>query len=1103
MKKLYVLFLFCGALAYAQPQLLNPQPLSQCDIDGDGLGTFNLMPVIAEILGPLDPVQHTATFHVSNENAQQDSYEITDIANFMTTVPHAQTLFVRVEENQNPEAYSVVSLQLIVNLMPSATVSAAQNAFCVGEAVSVTFEASGAIPPYTFSYKINNGPVQTLESPTSTATLSLPSDQPAALSLTLINVATVYSCVTQVNSQITLNILEPAFAFPVSPIVVEEDPNDGVALFDLTSKEAALVNGQTNVTVSYYLNAEDATNGSNPIADPTAFVNSTNPQPIWARVESTASTCFGVTDFDLVVADAGVVYIPDANFKNGLIGLGFDTNFDGKIQLTEAAQVTTMTVDNLDISDLTGIKSFVNLLNLYAMNNLLTTVDISGMDNLRLAYLGDNDINAINLEGASDLRDLVLDQNQLEILVIKDKPNLDRFSAVFNTISGLFLENLPALREVKVIGNELALLDMTAFPMLQILECSVNQLSNLNVTGLSALKTLDCSGNLISDINVEGLAELENLNFNDNPVETHAWNGLSSLKNLQFRNTGISVMDLPASETLQVLNCQGNGMTALNVAIYPALTSLNCRQNQLNTLDVNVNFNLQLLALSDNGMQTLFAKNGVNEPLQISDFTSNNFSYICADESQVAAIQALAGNGVEVNSLCTVVPGGIYNTIQGVVTFDAEGDGCDVSDEARAFLKMRMVSDLEEVDVFTNDAAFYDFYVSQGEYNLYPVLENNYFTIVPSSAMVNFGAVDGSVSTHDFCLAASTPSADAEIAIIPVTPARPGQQAEYTIVIRNKGNQALSQNSGIQFQYDESLMDFVSSSSTPSYTAAGILVWDYSNLRPFESRSISVTLQVNSGSDNPPVQVDDQMTFTAQLAALNDVLPADNVFTFGQRVLSAFDPNYKTCLQGDVVPVTTIGDYLYYAINFENTGTEQAQDIIIQDVLDPLMFDRSSLQILSSTHPVTARSSSQGITLVFQTINMDSGGHGNILLKVRSRGNLVEGSTVSNMADIYLNYRTSIPTETAHTTFEALSVGEPSEGVSVNLYPNPVEHSFTVKSDNEIKSLQLLDIQGRLLQVKMVGAKDAVLDISNRETGVYFVKVTTEKGVKTEKIIKK
>jgi hypothetical protein len=48
----------------------------------------------------------------------------------------------------------------------------------------------------------------------------------------------------------------------------------------------------------------------------------------------------------------------------------------------------------------------------------------------------------------------------------------------------------------------------------------------------------------------------------------------------------------------------------------------------------------------------------------------------------------------------------------------------------------------------------------------------------------------------------------------------------------------------------------------------------------------------------------------------------------------------------------------------------------------------------------------------------------------------------------------------------------------------------------------LYDIQGRLLQSKIINETEAKVDISQRASGMYFIKVTTEAGVKIEKIVK-
>jgi hypothetical protein len=50
--------------------------------------------------------------------------------------------------------------------------------------------------------------------------------------------------------------------------------------------------------------------------------------------------------------------------------------------------------------------------------------------------------------------------------------------------------------------------------------------------------------------------------------------------------------------------------------------------------------------------------------------------------------------------------------------------------------------------------------------------------------------------------------------------------------------------------------------------------------------------------------------------------------------------------------------------------------------------------------------------------------------------------------------------------------------------------------------MELYDIQGRLLQSAAVNDSNVKLDLTQRASGMYFVKVKTEAGAKVEKIVK-
>jgi hypothetical protein len=105
----------------------------------------------------------------------------------------------------------------------------------------------------------------------------------------------------------------------------------------------------------------------------------------------------------------------------------------------------------------------------------------------------------------------------------------------------------------------------------------------------------------------------------------------------------------------------------------------------------------------------------------------------------------------------------------------------------------------------------------------------------------------------------------------------------------------------------------MSSTEAPTIQATGVLGWNYVDLLPFESRGISVTLNVNSPMGISAVNIDDVLNFTATITPVAiDDLPEDNTFNLEQVVIGAYDLNDITCLQGTILEPSYIGKHLHY-----------------------------------------------------------------------------------------------------------------------------------------------------------------------------------------------
>ncbi|OKS85747.1 T9SS type A sorting domain-containing protein [Mucilaginibacter polytrichastri] len=73
----------------------------------------------------------------------------------------------------------------------------------------------------------------------------------------------------------------------------------------------------------------------------------------------------------------------------------------------------------------------------------------------------------------------------------------------------------------------------------------------------------------------------------------------------------------------------------------------------------------------------------------------------------------------------------------------------------------------------------------------------------------------------------------------------------------------------------------------------------------------------------------------------------------------------------------------------------------------------------------------------------------------------------------------------------------------IELFPNPSDGLVTVHTGFEIKFLELYDLQGRLLQQVTAVQGNTSIDVSNLQNGEYLLKVYTEIGSLSKKILRK
>ncbi len=847
------------------------------------------------------------------------------------------------------------------------------------------------------------------------------------------------------------------------------------------------------------------------------------------------------------LASAQIINFPDANFKAKLLmaspdnqiaystnvngHIKIDSNNDGEIQVSEAAQVTYLDVQFSNINSVVGIEFFTNLIQLYCTNNNLTTIDVSSLVNLNYLYLKENNLTQIDVSALVNLKTLDCEGNNLTSLDLSSLTNLENLFVNYNQLTTITFNASGVFKKIHCLGNVLTSLDLSMFPTLieihcnnnllsslnvanlvnlKALFCGYNQLTSIDVSDLTALTSLQCYNNLLTSLDLTGLTSVLYFGCQNNLLTTIDFSSLNSVRNISLGNVGFGTVDFSTLNNPDLVvgfDFFGGNQTVLDLSVFPNLLKTSYYYTNLTSVDLSQNYHVDEVFFSNNlDLTYVNMKNGKLNSSFINVCPSLEF--VCTDDVETVNVQNQLNNyglvSVVCNSYCTFVPGGNHNTISGTLTLDNNNNGCDAADGFNSNIRLNIADGLSSGSTFTNAEGQFTFYTLAGNFTISPNVENpSWFTISPNNANFNFANTNNNSATQNFCITANGIHPDLEIVVAPVVPSRPGFDAVYKIVYRNKGNQTLSQAYGINFFYNNNLMDLVSSSIVPTSVVSGGLSWDYANLQPFESREILVTFNINAPTDTNPVNIDDVLTFTASiLPQAGDENTTDNLYVYDETVVGSYDPNDITCLEGDVVSPAEIGDYLHYMIRFENTGTAEAENIVVRTEVNPADFDINSLQLLNTSHAVNAKITGNVVEFIFQNILLESGGHGNVLLKVKSKNNLQQGDSVKKLANIYFDYNYPVATNEAETTFQALSNPDFEQDQSISLYPNPTRGKVNISGDFTLQSVQFYDVQGRLLQTQLIDGDKATLDIALQSNGVYFIKVTSDKGIKVGKIVK-
>lgn len=420
-------------------------------------------------------------------------------------------------------------------------------------------------------------------------------------------------------------------------------------------------------------------------------------------------------------------------------------------------------------------------------------------------------------------------------------------------------------------------------------------------------------------------------------------------------------------------------------------------------------------------------------------------------------------------------------------------------------VRARQISTQNNYTAFTDMNGNYQLFTDTGNYTVQLQASLPYYNIVPVSHAVAFSTYGQTAADKNFAFQAALTVNDLEVDLTPLNIARAGRPLHYMVTLRNTGTTTLTNKYSLKMGGS---LSFVSSDSAATVTVDSV-VWNYTNFRPYETRTNLVTCNVSTAATVNSIIKSTGYVFPAA----GDSTPVNNVDTAFSIVRASYDPNDKITF-----PVTSVHidsaqqgkQFLEYMIRFQNTGNDTAFQVRLVDSLTSKL-NIQTFELISSSHPVLlSRRGLRTMEFYFPNILLpdsttnEARSHGFVKFRAKPVSSVILTDSVYNFADIFFDYNSAVRTNTIATGFRTTivtGINDPQRNTSdLRIYPNPAT-SFIVyrleKSPREVLAARIYDISGRVYYSKDLrgngGTLTGEIPIGGLPAGGYFLEISSSK----------
>jgi len=392
----------------------------------------------------------------------------------------------------------------------------------------------------------------------------------------------------------------------------------------------------------------------------------------------------------------------------------------------------------------------------------------------------------------------------------------------------------------------------------------------------------------------------------------------------------------------------------------------------------------------------------------------------------------------------------------------------------------------------------YRFYVDPGTYQVSAIPNENWELTTDENINVFFNNSPLPAINFGFIPTAEIASIVPDIFSAPT---RCSFEVPFWLKIQNSGT--TNESGYIEFQIPDSV-DIISIQPTPDDIIDNIFYWNFADLSIAANLNFYMTLKMPS-ADN----IGDTLNFvaTTNLIDINQDTTQNTIYNYNPVLNCAYDPNDKAVIPAGIGndQLTLFDTELEYRIRFQNTGTDTAFTVRIEDDLDA-QLDWNTFRPVSASHPyeVDMDVESGRVTFLFRNILLPDSttneplSHGFVKYKISPLSNLPEGTPITNEASIFFDFNAPIITNRTlnRLVSDLTNTKETSFSTELIVLPNPFHNStiFRIKKIPRNRgTLNVYDTNGVLVFSQLVISNaDVTFRKEGLASGIYFYEVVSD-----------